>query len=262
MPAARRFGRPAYRFETLDTTMREAGERAEQGAPEGAIVTAEQQTAGRGRLGRSWFSQKGAGLYFSLILRPPVRAADSPVLTLAAGLGVARGVGEACGVQCDLRWPNDVLLNEKKCAGVLVELSAGGDRVRHVIVGVGVNVNHPALPPELAAEATSLRIETGREFVKEAVLDAALEQMQRYYEMFLGRGAAAVIDAFCRRSSYARGKRVEVLQENSRLRGVTAGLDSSGVLLVRLDDGRVTPVWAGGVRPCPPEQEQDHAAGR
>jgi BirA family transcriptional regulator, biotin operon repressor / biotin---[acetyl-CoA-carboxylase] ligase len=194
------FGQPVFRFDGIDSTMREAAERAEAGSPEGTLVVADRQTAGRGRLGRAWVSEPGVGLYFSLILRPPVPAAQSAVLTLALGLGVARGIGEACGRQCDIRWPNDVLLNEKKCAGILVEMSGGGESVLHAIAGIGINVNHKSLPPELAATATSLRIETGCEYVLETVLAAVLSNTERYYGMFLERGAPAVTDAFARAS--------------------------------------------------------------
>ena len=141
-----------------------------------AVRAAEEQTAGRGRLGRSWVSERGVGLYFSIILRPEIPAAQAPVLTLAIGLGVARGIGEVCGRQCDLRWPNDVLLNEKKVSGILVEMESDRDRVRHVIAGVGINVNNSAMPPELAPIASSLKIETGCEFLLDVVRDHVLKQ--------------------------------------------------------------------------------------
>ncbi len=126
--------------------MRVAAEKAAEGAPEGALIVADEQLGGRGRLGRNWHSPRGQGLYFSLLLRPPIPPAQSMPITLACGLAVARGIGETCGRRCDLRWPNDVLLSGKKCAGVLVEMAAEGDRVSHVIVGVGVNVNQEAFP--------------------------------------------------------------------------------------------------------------------
>lgn len=229
--------------------MRVAAEKADAGAPDGFLVTADQQTAGRGRLGRAWLSEPGSGLYLSLVLRPQVTPAKSLALTLAAGLAVARGVGKTCGVKCDIRWPNDVLIGEKKLAGILVEMTADENRVRHVVLGVGININQQAMPPELEATATSLRIETGCEWARDLVLDAILGELSRYYEMFLERGTPAVVEAFSRASSYVQGKRVRIEGAGEELTGVTAGLDSAGMLLLRDDDGVVRPVVAGSVRP-------------
>ena len=228
--------------------MRVAAEKASAGAPEGALIVADEQLFGRGRLGRSWHSAAGAGLYFSLLLRPSTAPARSTALTLACGLGVARSVGETCGVRCDLRWPNDVMLSARKCAGVLVEMAAEGDRVEHVIVGVGVNVNQEAFPPELEPIATSLRLETGCEWAREPLLEAIVGRIERYYSMFLERGTPAIVEAFSRASSYARGKRVRVEGLDERLTGVTAGLDATGLLLLRTDKGETVPVVAGSVR--------------
>jgi BirA family biotin operon repressor/biotin-[acetyl-CoA-carboxylase] ligase len=255
MPEKLRFGQNVLRLDVTDTTMREAAEWAERNAPEGTLVLAEEQTAGRGRLGRTWVSQRGLGIYGSLILRPKVAPAQAAVLTLVIGLGVARGIGEAAGRQCDIRWPNDVLLNDKKCCGVLVELSAGQDRVEYVIAGFGINVNQESMPPGLAGAATSLRIETGCEFVREVVLDTVLKHTERYYEMFLERGKASVIDAFCRASTYVRGRRVVVETGDRTLVGTTAGLNAAGLLLLETDEGRIEPVLTGSVRRWQP----DHA---
>jgi BirA family biotin operon repressor/biotin-[acetyl-CoA-carboxylase] ligase len=255
MPEKLRFGQNVLRLDVTDTTMREAAEWAQRSAPEGTLILAEEQTAGRGRLGRTWISQRGQGIYGSLILRPQMPPAQATVLTLVAGLGVARGIGEAAGRQCDIRWPNDVLLNEKKCCGVLVELFAEQDRVEYAIAGFGINVNQESMPPDLAATATSLRIETGCEFVRDAVLDAVLKHTERYYDMFLQRGKAAILEAFCRASTYVRGRRVIVETGDRTLAGTTAGLDSAGLLLLETGPGRVEPVLAGSVRRWQP----DHA---
>lgn len=249
MPNGPHLGSPRFDFETIDSTMREATARAEAGAPEGTLVIAKAQTEGRGRRGRSWVSEPGVGLYFSLVLRPPLPASQSPLLTLALGLGAARGIGEICQHECDLRWPNDVLLNEKKCCGILVEMQAKEQRVRYAVAGIGVNVNQASMPAELEDIATSLRIETGCEYVLESLLDAILRHCERYYGMFLKRGAGPIIDAFSRASSYAQGRRVVVESGDQSVYGTTAGLDASGVLRLRREDGRVEPILAGSVRP-------------
>ena len=249
MSVRRHFGHVIHRFEELETTMLEATTLAEEDAPEGTLVIAEEQTAGRGRLGRSWVSAPGVGLYFSIVLRPSMPAAQSAILTLAIGLGVARGIGEACGIQCDIRWPNDVLLNGKKCSGILVEMAADDERIRYAVAGVGINVNQAEMPAELADTATSLRIETGGEYVREVVLDKVLRNSERYYEMFLERGPRAIVNAFSRASSYARGKRVAIETGKEVIVGTTAGLDGAGVLLLKRDDGSLEPILAGSVRP-------------
>ena len=210
--------------------MTEAQRLAESGSPEGAIVIAETQTGGRGRLGRSWVSEPGVGLYFSLLLRPHIPAPQLPTLTLAVGLGVAEGIEAACHVECDLRWPNDVLLNGKKCAGILVEASSDDQHSRHVIAGVGINVNHTVMPDDLADIATSARIETACEYDREEVLHHVLRGMESYYGMFLDEGVEAVTQAFTRKSSYVLDKRVAVLNGSEEQHGTTAGLDPTGVL--------------------------------
>jgi BirA family biotin operon repressor/biotin-[acetyl-CoA-carboxylase] ligase len=229
--------------------MREAAELAERGEPAGAVVIAESQTEGRGRLGRRWESEAGAGLYFSVILRPPLKAADATVLTLALGLAVGRAIHRVSGRACDLRWPNDVLLDGRKCAGILAELDAEGDAVRHVVAGIGVNVNHDRFPPELEATATSLRLATGCEYSREDLLGEILAEVDRYVEILVERGGAAIVELFTRASSYAAGRRVAVLNGTAEMRGLTAGLTPGGILLLRRDEGSVEPILAGSVRP-------------
>jgi len=230
--------------------MVEAQGLAQAGAGEGTLVLAETQTEGRGRLGRSWMSEPGVGLYFSLILRPRLPAPRLPLLTLALGLGVAEGIERACKVECDLRWPNDILLGEKKCCGILVETSSEQGEPHYVIAGVGINVNQQAMPKELADIATSLRIKTGCEYDREDVLDAALRGAERYYGVFLDDGPEEIITAFTEKSSYAFDKEVSVINGGSETFGTTAGLDPSGVLLLKGPDGRIEPVLAGSVRPA------------
>lgn len=245
-----RLGRPIHYHATIDSTMREAAERAERGEPAGTVVIAGEQTAGRGRLGRSWLSEPETGLYLSLILRPRLRPADAPLVTLALALGAGRALHRACGLPCDLRWPNDVLLNGRKCCGILAEMAADGDRLRHVVAGIGVNVNHPSLPEDLAASATSLRIETGCEYSREDLLGDLLAEIDRYLAILEERGGSSIVELFLRASSYAAGRRVVVVNGASQVTGTTAGLTPGGILLLRGEDGTVAPVVAGSVRPA------------
>ena len=228
--------------------MNEAGRLAAK-APHGTLVVAEEQTAGRGRFGRTWFSPRGTGLYFTVILRPKLAPAAAPVLTLLTGVAVAETIHEIAGTTVDIRWPNDVMISRKKCAGILVEMTAQPERVEHVQIGVGVNVNQTAIPAELAAEATSLRRETGRAFSRVETLVSILARMERYYDLLQERGAAPVVARFGEISSYARGKRVRITDGPSVLVGETVGLSPEGMLLVRREDGQTESVLSGQVRP-------------
>ena len=252
--AAGEFGGRIHHHYRVDSTMSEAARLAAAKAPHGTLVVAEEQTAGRGRLGRSWFSPRGTGLYFTVILRPKLSPAAAPILTLLAGVAVAEVVSELASLPQDIRWPdirwpNDVLIGGKKCAGILVEMTAQPERVEHAQVGIGVNVNQAEIPAELAAEATSLRIEAGRSFSRLEVLVSIVKRLEHYYHRLEERGAGAIVQRFSEISSYARGKRVRVSDGERVLIGETVGLSPEGMLLVRCDDGEVETVLSGVVRP-------------
>jgi len=221
-------GRPINYYPTLASTMTAAA-----GLPIGTVVLANEQTAGRGRHSHSWHSEPGAGIYLSIVLPP------SPVLTLALGLATTEAVTTATGMACDLRWPNDVMIGGKKTAGILVELVDGA-----AIGGIGINVNQTEFPPDLSGEATSLRLQAGREFSRTEILLALIPAL----ETFQALEKDAILRSFTHASSYASGRRVVVAQPEGVVEGITAGLDRSGYLVVRKDDGTETLILAGGVR--------------
>jgi len=221
-------GRAVDYFASIDSTQRAAA-----GRPCGSVVVAGEQTAGQGRHGHSWHSAAGSGLYCSLVLEP------RPVLTLALGLALADAIAHVAGVECDLRWPNDVLLGGKKVAGILVQLSGA-----MAVAGIGINLHHTAFPAELEAIATSLKTHTGREPDAAGMLIALLREVDRY----TSEGPENILRLFTRASSYASGRRVRVEQADGVIEGTTAGLDASGFLIVRRDDGTDTLIVAGGVR--------------
>ncbi len=241
------FGRRVHHFFKVDSTNTAALRLAHEGEPHGSVIVAEEQTAGRGRTGRAWHSEKSAGIYMTVVLRPPLVPSQAPLLTLLAGLAVRDAVAEQTGLHPDLRWPNDVLLRNRKFCGILTEMHAEPDRVHFVIVGIGINVNNARLPEDLDSVATSLRMESGRAHSRLDLLVRLLRSLDRYYNQFLTDGAAAVIDRFAAVSSFARGKRVRVATVNGAYTGTTAGLDSSGLLRVVRDDGSATMVVAGDV---------------
>jgi BirA family biotin operon repressor/biotin-[acetyl-CoA-carboxylase] ligase len=206
--------------------------------PPGTVVVAEEQTAGQGRLGRSWHSERGAGLYLSIVL-----AVDDtpPVVALALGLAVHEAIQTVTSVSCDLRWPNDVLVGDRKCAGILVQHH--GDRV---VAGIGVNVNHGEFPADIALTATSLRLAAGRPQDREALFIGILEAIETYTTLLAAEGPDPILRLFTETSSYVRGRRVQV----EGVFGWTDGLDPTGFLWLRTDAGARKLIVAGGVRPA------------
>ena len=234
-----------HRFKSLPSTMQKAIELAQEGCASGTVVVAREQTAGQGRFGRVWHSEPDSGLYMSQVLRLKICPDSLPLVTLALGLAVAETIADSASVAPDLRWPNDVLLNGKKCAGILVQLHDGV-----LIAGIGINGNQTAFPAELSDLATSLRIVTGHPHDLEKLLSVLLVQIEQHLDNLLQNGREPILRAFSQASSYVRGRRVVVDQNNVSLTGVTDGLDPQGFLFLRQDNGRRTLILAGGVRPA------------
>ncbi len=240
---ARLPGRRIEWYSSVGSTMLEAARMAREGCASGTLVGAEQQTAGMGRHGRAWHSEPGAGLYVSFVLRPTMDASRLPLLMLAMGLAAREAIVKTTGLSTDLRWPNDVLINGKKCAGILAQMDGGGT----VIAGIGINVSHIAFAPELADTATSLKLEGAR-----ASREDLLVTLAPSVDEFMARAAAqpsVVLDLFTHASSYVLDRRVSVDQDGGFLSGVTCGLDASGFLRLRQDSGLEVTILAGGVRP-------------
>jgi BirA family biotin operon repressor/biotin-[acetyl-CoA-carboxylase] ligase len=207
---------------------------------------ADAQTGGRGRLGRTWHSPAGQNLYLSLLLRPAMPPWMVPPLTLLVG-AVAADVLAAAGVAPRLKWPNDVLLPTpdglRKVAGILTEMASERDRVRHVVVGVGLNVNTTEFPPELADRATSLLRATGRPFDRGTLLAAFLNAFEPAYDQFLAAGPEPALARW--RTHADLGRRVRIERDGAVIEGVTLDVDSEGTLHVRGDDGRIHRVLSG-----------------
>lgn len=229
----------------IDSTMRRAAELARQGVPAGTVVGADEQTAGQGRQGRAWHSAAGGGLYFTMVLRPRLAAADLPMVTMALGLAVADTVQMFTGLPCDLRWPNDVMANGRKLAGILTQMHEGA-----VLAGIGLNVNQADFPEGLREIATSIIRETGTEHDRHFLLRAISGAVETHVNILEGSGASAILRLFTAASSYVSGRRVAVELPAGEVRGTTAGLTAEGFLLLRTDAGETVTVTAGGVRPA------------
>ncbi len=241
------FGKRVYHFFKTDSTNRVALELGHAGEPEGAVILAEEQTAGRGRAGRSWHSERAAGIYVTLLLRPRLAPVQAPLLTMMAGLSAHAAVQAVTGLTVDLKWPNDLLIRGKKVGGILTEMHAEPGQVRFVIVGIGLNVNQEKFSGDLASVATSLREETGKQQSRLELLVLLLREFENDYNRFLREGVAGVVERFDAASSYARGKRVRVTNGTESYTGVTAGLAPEGLLQVKRDDGQMVTVLAGDV---------------
>jgi BirA family biotin operon repressor/biotin-[acetyl-CoA-carboxylase] ligase len=235
-----------YRAGSTNTLALEA---AAAGVPEGSVFLAEQQTAGRGRGSHHWHSTQSTGIYCSVILRPALPPSEVLVLSLAAGLAVQSAVQEIDShVLPDLKWPNDLLIHGKKFCGILTEMSGEATRVRHIVVGIGINVNQTQFPEDLQGTAISLRLCTGVAWSRVELCAALLKSLDREYRELLAdpEAHADILRRFEERSSSARGRQVHI-EENGGFDGVTAGLDPRGFLQVRTKEG-IRVVLSGTVR--------------
>ena len=235
------------RFESLPSTNTELARQASEGAGEGLSVLADEQTAGRGRLQRAWSSPKGAGLYFSILLRPAIAPDYWPLITFMAALAVGDALSEACDVNTDIKWPNDLLSGERKICGILAE-SVETPTGRAVIVGIGINLTAGAYPAEIANMATSVAEASGRAPEREALLAALLRALSRWYSLVHEvDGPQKIVAAWTSRSSYASGKAVQVANGDEVWQGITRGVESDGALRLETETDGVRLVRAGDV---------------
>ena len=231
-------------FDSLESTNTEALAQARLGADEGVCVIARQQTAGRGRHGRTWVSAKDAGLYFSIVLRPKLELKDLPLITLMTGVAVHETLSEL-GIAADIKWVNDILVGEKKICGILAETTDTPSGLA-VIVGIGINVRTSNFPPEIADTATSIEESVPGAVATGDLVESLTANLMNFYDM-LTVEPRSVLDEWSRRSTYFSGKHVRVVLESEAVMGVTEGLESNGALRVRRDDGDIAIIQAGDV---------------
>lgn len=253
--AGSRFAGKLHFFPAIPSTNTHAMQQADAGAPDGSVFFADEQTQGRGRGAHAWTSPPASGLYVSILLRPQIAPADILWLSLAAGLAAQNAIRTVTSLQPDLRWPNDLLFGPRKFCGILTELNAEVTRVRHAVIGIGINVHTPQFPEELRPIATSLFIETGRNWPRQDLLLALLQSLDREVAALTvppgpQPAAQSIRHRLEQSSSWIRGKRVRV-DEAEGYTGTTQGLDERGFLQVRTPRGLRT-VLSGGVREAGP----------
>ena len=238
-----RMGRAFYAFRTIASTQDELRRLAEAGAPEGTLVVADHQTRGRGRRGRWWRDEPGANLLLSLLFRPDIPAAQAPQLSLLAALASTDALGAATGLGIGVRWPNDLQVRERKVGGILAEAQAVGERVSHISLGIGINVNQTRFPADLSRPATSLALEAGQALDREALLEGLLASLDRWYARYRREGFLPVRDGW-RRASVTLGHPVD----GGGVSGIAEDLDEDGALLVLTPEGVRVRLVAGELR--------------
>ena len=240
-------GHPVAFFEALDSTNIRAKLEAERGAPEGTLVVADMQTAGRGRRGRGWSSPAGVNAYFTLILKPDFEPGKASMLTLVMALAVAEGITETCGVEACIKWPNDIVIGGKKVCGMLTELSVQQEYIQHVVIGAGVNVGLQEFVPEIADTATCLERECGRKVPRAQLIANIMKAFETYYEKFLETLDFSELKRPYDERLVNCGREVRVMDPKGEYTGISKGIDSTGELLVERPDGSETAVYAGEV---------------
>jgi BirA family transcriptional regulator, biotin operon repressor / biotin---[acetyl-CoA-carboxylase] ligase len=233
------------KYDTIDSTNTEAINQAKRGAEEGLCIVAREQTAGRGRHGRNWVSEKDAGLYFSLVLRPKIETHLLPLITLMTAVAVHQSIESAFKIECDIKWVNDIHVQGKKICGILAE-TVETEKGLAVIVGIGINLKSSNFPPELTERATSIETETGAVPNLDIFLPVLTSFLEKYCDL-LYEDVENIRQEWSARSSYAFGKEVKIKLENETIYGTTRGIEENGALRLKLETGEVRIIHAGDV---------------
>lgn len=240
-------GRPVFYYPEIGSTNDQAKKLAAEGCPHGTLVTAERQTAGRGRRGRTWISPRGEAIYMSLVLRPDLPPSSASMVTLVAAMAVGAGIRKAAGLESRIKWPNDLVVNGKKVCGILTEMSAELDCIHYVIIGIGINAAQKEFPPELEEKATSLAMEAGHPVNRCRLAAAVLEEFETYYEKYRETGDMTLLMEEYNRELAGAGGTVRVLSPEGEYSGLSRGIDREGRLLVDREDGSREAVVSGEV---------------
>ncbi|MBU9723919.1 MULTISPECIES: biotin--[acetyl-CoA-carboxylase] ligase [Bacillaceae] len=232
--------------EEVESTQNIAQKLINQGAGSGTVVIANEQTSGRGRLGRDWFSPKDKGIWMSLILKPEITLREAPQLTLLAAVAVTRAISSVCSISSEIKWPNDILVDGKKVCGILTEMQADPDRIKSVIIGIGINVNQTDFPSSIANIATSLAKARGEQVERSELIIQILNEFQWLYEAYLAKGFS-FIKPLWEVNAISIGKKIVATTAQGRLTGIAEGINDEGVLILRDDNGKVHHIYSGDI---------------
>ena len=235
-----------YHFETIHSTNLKAKEFAAAGAEHGSLITADAQNAGIGRCGRSWSSEKDAGIYMSMVLRPKIATEKAAMLTLVAAVAVESAIAESFECQPMIKWPNDIVLNKKKICGILTEMTLNGTEIDYVVIGIGINANNKDFPEEIMQTASSLFLELGNKIDKDMLITKVWEKFAVYYELFLQTGDLSFIKEIYEIALINKDEKVKVLDPLGEYIGVARGITNKGELIVDTE-GKTQYVSSGEV---------------
>ena len=233
-------------FKETDSTNTRAKELASKGSPEGTLVISEKQTKGRGRKGRNWFSPSQAGIYTSLILRPRIPPNEAPKMTLLTAIAVAETLRSLTQLDANIKWPNDILINGKKIAGILTEISTEMDAIDYIVVGLGMNVNTPDFPEDIRKIATSVFIETGKYFPRVRLIREYLKWYEKYYKIFIKTGFDPIIKRWKELTNII-GRKIMVEMIDKKYIGEVEDINNDGILILKDNNGRYRRISSGDV---------------
>lgn len=243
-----RFGRNIDYHVVCTSTQPIAHQQAQSGAPDGTVILSEEQTAGKGRLARAWTSTQGKGIWMSVVIRPDIPPTKAPQFTLLAAVAVARAIEEVTDVRAEIKWPNDLLINGKKCTGILTELQADIDRVHAIILGIGVNVNQQLadFPEEIQSIASSIQMITGYHVDRAKLVAQILFHLEVYSDMYVEHGFAP-LKILWESYSCTLGKRIKAIMVHQQIEGTALGITDDGVLQVKTDDGKIHGIYSADI---------------
>jgi BirA family transcriptional regulator, biotin operon repressor / biotin---[acetyl-CoA-carboxylase] ligase len=240
-------GEKLYYFDSLDSTNTKAKQLAEEGAPHGTLLIANQQTGGKGRRGRTWESPANTGIWMTLILKPHMNPTHASMLTLVMALAITKACNEITNATCAIKWPNDIVLNRKKICGILTEMSAEMDYINHIVIGIGINANTDEFPEELIEKATSIKKENGEKIKRAQLINKVLLYFEEEYRLFMKNENLSLQMDNYNNLLVNRGKEVVVIEPSNQYSGIAHGINQNGELLVEKPDGQVVQVYAGEV---------------
>lgn len=234
-----------YYYDEVDSTNDKAKQLAEAGEPHGTLVVAEKQTLGKGRRGKGWVSPPGTSIYMTILLKPQFAPNSASKLTLVMALAVVKGVEEITNMPCQIKWPNDIIINKKKICGILTEMQAEPDYIQHVVIGAGINVNLEKIPDEIADMATSLYATCGRKFLRAEIIAAVMRHFEYFYNIFVQTEELSALMKEYNAHLVNIGQPVKVLNPKCEFTGIAEGINKEGELLVRTEHGEIVCVYAG-----------------
>ncbi|MFA6469621.1 MAG: biotin--[acetyl-CoA-carboxylase] ligase [Bacteroidota bacterium] len=240
------FGKKIYCFDSIDSTNSFAKTLSKNDAPHGTVIIAEEQTAGRGRLQRNWQSPKGANLLFSIVLYPDFGMEKISLLPFAGSLAVADAIDSVTGLSATCKWPNDVLINNKKVCGMLAESSTTATEIKKIILGIGINVNQKEFPAELSAKATSLKIESGKDLDRIFLVQKVLEELEHRYIQLSNFPPQQLLNDW-RMKALLFGKKITVLESEFSFAATAIDVAEDGSLIIQTEDGEKRSIFAGDV---------------